>query len=339
VVAEWVPPFSRGPVTLDVDDDGTEDVLGIFRQDTTRSYVVAIDGARSQGGAAVHGGGKALWMAGPFAGVRSPDEVSLTRVGATVAYADAASVIHLLEPKTGEGIGDFANEFAITEVCPLADGSPRAYVVTHSAEGGNLLDAAKRTYAAVTPRNDALSCHGKDDLPLCSTGAAVPCHPARPLAVGNLVQALESYEDAPSPARVPHMGVGVGWDASRALPAFAVGVSLVGGATEPALVWQTRVSLPADSGTERDLAYAFAKGRLVVVYQTRSGIYRLVARDVESGKVAWSTDLAGSGEGSRVHAIRGTLERVYLAIDDRLAVYRATDGAPALEFDHVSIGL
>jgi hypothetical protein len=319
---QWIPLFWNGPVTVDVDGDGVDDIVGLFWDDARPdhgAYVVAVSGL---------GHGFVLWGRGPFVSVRDPRHMWLTQAGDTVVFVDGAGTIRAFSARDGGSRGEWTDDLPVQEVCPLPGGS-RVYLQSVAFNHGRMLDLEKATLTPADKQDATYGCHGRDDVPACADLSAprAICHPRTAMLGKTLKQAYESFEDGPAGEVVT-----VGWTPTdNNAPYFGVGAhrpGTGGGASAGAyeVAWEKRLSMPEEAGRERNFRYAFAKGRLLLAYQTPLGPYRVVARDARTGEVAWNHVLGGTAEGSTLESIKGAGSRVYVVVDGRVVVFDAERG-------------
>ncbi|MDB4995621.1 MAG: hypothetical protein JWM74_3053 [Myxococcaceae bacterium] len=319
---QWIPLFWNGPITEDVDGDGVDDIVGLFWDDARPdhgAYVVAVSGLDHK---------RVLWARGPFVSVRDPRHMWLTQEGNTVVFVDGAGTIRAFAPHDGASRGEWTDDLPVQEVCPLPGGS-RVYLQSVAFNHGRMLDLEKATLTPADKQDATYGCHGRDDVPSCADLSAPRpiCHPRTAMLGKTLKQAYESYEDGPAGEIVT-----VGWSPTdNNAPYFGVGAhrpGTGGGASAGPyeVAWEKRLSLPEEAGRERNFRYAFAKGRLLLAYQTPLGPYRVVARDARTGEVAWNHVLGGTAEASTLESIKGAGGRVYVVVDGRVVVFDGESG-------------
>ncbi len=122
---------SELPTLLDVDGDGTRDVVTLLWRLTpegTQLYVAAIDGKTF----------RPQWMAGPYPNQMQDSRTHLVVAGTKVIVTDTEENLRVLDLDTGHQISNWKIDGKLTEVCAFRDGgTPGAIVRTtsHGREG------------------------------------------------------------------------------------------------------------------------------------------------------------------------------------------------------------
>lgn len=293
-----VPMFWNGPIAADVGGDGTEDIIAVFAYPgETSAEIAALDGATF----------KPLWRTriGGFHDRRP--HTFLRRVADKAVLVDRSSV-RSYDLRTGAESGMWPTEVETWDFCPFENGEPRAYLERETFDHGAILDLERATLTEAPKKQATLGCHGRSDMPLCATTHALPCESARNVMGKTLSQAYVTYEDDDTTATV-------GWSPKEQnAPYFGVFADKQTKKT----IWEGRLSLPEDAGHEHDFRYAYAGGKVIVTYLVAPVGRRVVAHDVESGRLAWHTTVGQPG--SSLEGLSGTTTRLYLALDDRIVV-------------------
>lgn len=338
VVAETAPPRLQAswytqvgvlPTLVDVDGDGTKDLVGLFwrsGQDATPLYAAAVDGKTFH----------VKWSAGPYPSQWSSTRSHLAVVGNKVVVTDSHGMLHVLELASGHELAEQNVEGGVTEVCARGDGSARAIVrgVNGTTAESRLFDVDTTTFA---PLPEGVSCQPRYEVcapskpggPSCFVYGAVPRAPkgatssssfyvARTLREGTLAVALGTKPATANAGREE---------------AFAVGFSANAGVS----TWRQPLVVEGD---EMHLGAAQSELRgntFVTFYPTKAGPFRLVARHPASGAIQWSELVPGSHEGSYAAAFGIESDRVLVVMNQTLHVFDAATGAHLAALDAASL--
>ncbi|MDB4995620.1 MAG: hypothetical protein JWM74_3052 [Myxococcaceae bacterium] len=330
----WTSALGRAPVFADVNGDGTDEMIAILWNDARRDlpmWVAAIDTTTFT----------PRWRAGPFPGQEGDYATKLvvmkSKAANVVLLTESQGNVHAIDIATGKRAGDFAVGAPVTGVCIADDASGRASLARGFGGEHVTLDLRTRELATQRTPKPEFACHGgRGDLGFCGDAkVARPCISYAHVRGRTPFDPFTTFEGADV---VLTSGLAKQRADATALERpspFGVGAD----ARTKAVRWEGPLSLPADrvhlGGDRSD----FDGTHFVIGYQLVSGVFRVVARDVATGAVTWSTDLPGSREGSVLYSLGIHGELVFVDIDGQLEVFRLADASPVASIRSVDIVL
>lgn len=319
--ASWYTQVDVLPTLVDIDGDGTKDIVGLFWRsghDEVPLYVAAVDGKDFA----------LKWSAGPYASQWNSTRTHLAVVGAKVVVTDSQETLRVLDLHTGlEAAVTETLEGGVTELCAVGDGTPRAIVrgvaTPGTGDGSRLYDVDRRAFE---PLPAGMTCPRRYDTcspsakggPSCFTYGAVPHAPkgattspslyvTKTLRAGALAIAIGSDPKAPANGRAVPYAVGFSTNASVA-------------------TWRQSLVLDGDQIHFGGAKTELRDNTFVTFYPTKAGPYRLVGRDPASGALQWSALVPGSHEGSYAAAFGVEGDRVLVVMNQTLHVFDAATG-------------
>ncbi len=330
----WTSALGRAPAFADVDGDGTDEMIAILWNDARRDlpmWVAAIDTTSFA----------PKWRAGPFPGQEgdyaTKGVVMKSKVANVVLLTESQGNVHAIDIATGGRVGDFAVGAPVTGICIADDASGRASLARGFSGEHVTLDLRTRELAAARTPKPEFACDGaRGALGFC--GDAKVARPCISYAHVRGRTSFDPFTTFEGTEVVLTSGLAKQRADATALerPApYGVGAD----ARTKGVRWEGPLSLPADrvhlGGDRSD----FDGVHFVIGYQLVSGTFRVVARDVTSGAVTWSTDFPGSREGSVLYSlvIEGNL--VFVDIDGELEVFRLADGHPVASIRNLDVVL
>ena len=141
--AQWYTPpggDSRGPLLVDVNGDGVEDVVGLAwstHDDEHALHAVAFDG-KAYG---------MLWHSDAFSSQWSGYQTRLLRDGDSLVVSDSRSGLHVLELATGKTRKNITASFDVGGICAASDGGVLV-IDAHGSEARSAIDLGTLTLAA-----------------------------------------------------------------------------------------------------------------------------------------------------------------------------------------------
>jgi hypothetical protein len=319
--ASWYTQSGVLPTMVDVDGDGTKDIVGLFwrsGEDATALHVAAVNGKTFA----------LAWTAGPFASQWSSTRTHLAVAGNKVVVTDSQDWLHVLELGTGKELTNQRLEGGVLRVCAAGNGNGRFLVQTSAAEGSpsgardeeRIFDADTSSFAAAPP---GLACAVRYDT--CSAEKkGRPCfhYGAAPSAPKDAVTTPSFYvsrtvEDGTTAITVGSAAAGSG----RAAPQL---IGFTKGARKAA--WRTPLLPEGDEVHYGVTQSELRDGRLTAFYQTKKGPFRLVSRDALSGALLWSATVPRSDEGSYAAAFGVEDGRVLVVMNETVHIFDAATG-------------
>jgi hypothetical protein len=316
----WTSELGRAPVFADVNGDGTDEMLAIVWNDTRRDlplWVVALDTTTFT----------PRWRAGPFPGQEGDYATKLVVMRSSAAnvvlLTESQGGVHAIDLATGKRSGDYAVGAPVTGVCLADDASGRASLARGFGGEHVTLDLRTRTLATEHTPRPGFPCHGGGgDLGFCGDAkVARPCISYAHVRGRTSFDPFTTFEGAEV-----LLTTGLAKRRADAGPLERPApYGVAADARTKAVRWEGPLSLPDDrvhlGGDRSD----FDSAHFVIGYQLVSGAFRIVARDVASGSVTWSTDLAGSHEGSVLYALGIHGKHVFADVDGALEIFRLAD--------------
>jgi hypothetical protein len=314
----WDSAIGKGPLFVDVNGDGTDDVVGYFWDAAHVDHavwLVALDGKDLA----------PVWRAGPYVGRPHEASSAVARVGDRLVFAESQGGVHVVDRAMGKPVTDWATGADVTFICAADDrtsGDSSSGRVVVGVRGGEarVLDLAKGRFEE--GRAGATCARDPDVLAACNRGGPRPCFGDRLGESRHVRDARLFYE-----GNVVSVGVGSGLRSPDAgplerAPTFGYGVRVPGGK----VLWEGTLGAPGDrfhlGGDRADFdGTVFALG-----YQVTGGAFRIAVRRAETGELVWARDVRGSGERSRMAWLGIHKGSVYADVDGALLAFDLADG-------------
>lgn len=328
--ASWYTQNDVLPTLVDVDGDGTKDIVGLFWRsgsDEAPLYAAAIDGKTFT----------LKWSAGPYPSQWASTRTHLAVAGDKVVLTDSQEDLVVLELKDGTEVRSSKVLGGVTQLCALGDGSARAVARSAAFPGESnttLLDLASGSTGKVPASASCPSRHEscwavRDGRP-CETWGALASAPREAQA---------------SPAR---RAVRTFQEADRGVTIFAPdGASTKDGRDEPYAVafvkgsktplWKGSLLVEGDEMHFGRAEIEMKDRKLGVFYQTKAGPFRVAVYDAITGERLWSALVPRSQEGSYAGAFGIEDDRVMAVVNHTVHVYDATTGEYLKGLDSGSI--
>ena len=314
--ARWYPQSDVVPLTMDVNGDGRDDLVGLAWNDSQdkQLLVVAFDGKTFQ----------PLWSTAAYRGTWHSEVTHLRAVSGLLVMTDASGDIHVLDPATGKVLNTMPFPAGVELPC-AAPGSDVLLVNTHTSGTAGL--------AAFNVR----------------TGQGVPVPKDRACSYLNLRSDKErAHGGVPNDLFVDPS---FKWPPQFYITgSFASGGILVGTGTlttkEPSqtqahgIAWDRKTKkvlwehalLDANDLEHQNSRYTQVdEDSVLSVYQAegtpRLGPFRVVSWSLSTGEKQWATTLPQSAEGSWLGAFGEAGDRVYVLTNTGLHVLDRKTGA------------
>lgn len=307
------------PLRADVDGDGKKELIGLFWGGSTQEplWVAALDPDTFV----------PKWANGPYRAQWSGTRTHLAVVGKTVLVSDSQETLHVLSLADGKEVAQQTLAGGITQMCPAMDMPAKVRLRV-----GDGYPADLRLFDPETRSIDK----AKNDLPC---GGAVPACDDRNQDVcegrgrGEIVPPTERYESFVHVFGSGERRVATTYDRD--------------GAEMPIIGWKRGAKAldwrSADlvvTGDARHFGMVRNKvghGRIATLYQLKSGSFRVVVRDMETGKELGKAIVPRSTEGSYLDAFGVDGDDVFIAMDQKLIVYDARDASLRRDLEMVQL--
>jgi hypothetical protein len=313
--ATWYP---RAPSFADIDGDGVSEIVGLAWEnghDAAPLHVVALDRKTY----------KMRWHAGPYPSQYASPLTHLVMVDARAVLIDSQGAIRVIDATNGREATKLTfPRGPVQEVCRVNDGSEKLLL----NDGKNWYDTQVQlldlTTGMIGPNASSAACgFGHEDAP-CDSTASKPCvassnsgvvTPKRGIAIAVSGDVLAHGDDrltvTNNTVADECRATGVAWSTRTR-----------------AKSWEQPLMAPGDTPHKHSGCgvTAMGNGRVVHVYQTSGGPFRLVARAASSGAVLFANDLPDSGEGTLVSSVSLDGEEVFVVMNQSLRVFNAASG-------------
>ncbi len=309
---QWYPQAGVGPTLVDMNGDGTDDILGLVWRagdDERALFVGAWDGKTFD----------LKWRAGPFPSQWSSMGTHLLVVGGTVVVTDSRETLHVMELGTGTPAATIALPRGASAACALDD---RHALFDPGGTNARVLDTVTRT---VGPAPAGSSCR------------VVHAFGARTISDGDRIRSkvkMPGFSGYTSHAERATMG---GSDVDLRLTAagverdgswFTYGAGWDGQSAK--LLWEHRLATDGHVENRRGTTRLEVGGGRVLYLYAKDGAfagYHLTARSAKTGEELWSQSIHGSDQGTHISALRLERDRAYV-VTSQLAIFDAEHGYP-----------
>ncbi len=312
--AHWYPQADVTPLTMDLNGDGQEDLVGLSWAENEKGNqlrAVAFDGKTFD----------PIWDAGPFRGTWHSDITHVYAVNGRIVVTDAAGDLHVLDRTTGKEERTISYPAGVELACDAEKSD--VLMVSSSRWGG----------------------HGAEAFDL-STGAAVPVPKGRTCSFGDEAHADRARPGIPVAKalneqrfKVPHgIYISSAFDAGTVM--FGAGrhgktedgkdkaYGVAWDTTTTKVLWEHPLIDTTDVEHEHGHYTLVADDSVVTVYQAdtepRKGPFRVVAWSVTTGEKQWATTLPASAEGSWLGAFGASTGRIFVVTNQGLHVLDRT---------------
>lgn len=308
------------PLRADVDGDGKKELVGLFWSGTSQQeplWVAALDPVTFE----------PKWATGPYRAQWAGTRTHLALAGEFVLLSDSQETLHVLALADGKELSHESLPGGVTQMCPSLEGANHVRVRV----GDGIAPADVRIFdvksRALTKARDDLPCGGF--VPTCDDRNQDVCEGR---GRGELPPPAERTDAFGTIFGSGERRVAIGYDRDGALP-------MIGwrrGAKS--LDWRSAdVVLTGDVRHFGAVRNKVGHGRLASLYQLKSGPFRLVVRDMETGKELGKAMVPRSMEGSYLDAFGVDGDDVIVAIDQALVVFDARDGSLRRDLETVQL--
>lgn len=307
----WYP--QHGPILVDLDADGTEDVVGL-RWDSSHEdaalSIVATDGATF----------RSLWKTTPLRSQWASPRTRLVHSSGTLFLTDSEGFLHIYDLKDGKERVDrvtLSAETAASDLCGAPDGEPQLWLRDHNdwkrMDRGILVDGAGR----ITKGNRPKWCRQVNGRRYCGEPGEGACH---------------NYQGVKS--KTPRVSTSHSFEENDV--AVTLG-TLTGGTTGSYLVghdpktrkirWEHALASADDElHGQPQLQQQLANGRLYSFYQLKTGKWVLGATDGRTGEAVWSREPPRTLHGANFVSMTISPQRLYLVLNWRVEVFNPATG-------------
>ncbi len=329
IYASWYPATRVTPEVVDVNGDGDPELVGLFWRagDDARALYAAAFSVKSR---------TLLWSAGPFPSQWSSTRTHFAVAGDRLVVTDSQEHVRVLALATGRELSTQTLVGGATAACVLPGAKGRVLLRERSyladSEGPAAIDVAtgaieEAPQDARCPYRAEPACDEKGartaatagDVACVSTGEVKGPKPKTPKAT-----AWGTYSFGDRDLAIGRVGDGVravpfawAWERGKKTPAWEAVLTVGGEAPHPGFSPET----------------VLRGGRLVTLYQKRTGKLALTARDVTAGAEVWSHELEGTAEGSHVTAFDVKGGYALVAVNQTVHVLDASNGMFLLALD------
>lgn len=315
--ASWYTQASSLPAMVDVDGDGTKDLVGLFwktDQDEAPLYAAAIDGKTFA----------LKWSAGPYRSQWASTRTHFAVVGRKMVLTDTRDRVMTLDLATGAEVAMDEIPGGASDVCAFADGTSRALLrstMPAVEQRDRVLDVERDVFLPLVGQPTCAaryeSCSDVKDGRACQQWGALAGAPKEAITSSSLyvTHTLEEGGLAVSignPTTSP-----TGHDEPRAV-AFMKGAKTI--------AWKGSLLIDGDEIHYGSAQSELRDGNLVTFYQAKSGPFKLVSRSGRSGTQRWAATIPDSAEGSYAAAFGLDGNRVLVVMNHTIHVYDAETG-------------
>jgi len=273
------------PRLVDVDGDGKKEIVSLFwgKADDLPLHVGVLDRATFA----------VKWMSGPFPSQWSGRHTHMAIVGAHVVVTDSRETVHVLELGSGK----------VVHTVPFAGGAVGACAIAASTVDVGL-EVEWNKWKLLDVEKGTLREAKKGERPACIEPYVTCSAKSEPS-----VRCNENDPSAQARSKTPGFTTYGSTEVLGDARLVSGTVKRPGGKDDEALLvldrktkayrWEAKAILDGDSlhlGGRTEVR--LTPKSVVTFYQTSRGDFRLAARDVATGKEAWSTKAADAKEGS-----------------------------------------
>lgn len=307
----WYP--QHAPILVDLDADGTEDVVGLRWDSSHEDAALSI--------VATHGATfRALWNTAPLRSQWASPRTRLVHSNGALFLTDSEGFLHIYDLKDGKERVDritLSADTAAFDLCGAPDGEPRLWLRDHNdwkrMDRGILVDGA----GGITRSDRPKWCRQVDRRRYCSEPGEGACH---------------NYQSVKS--KTPRVSTSHSFEENDV--AISLG-SLTGGTTGSYLVghdpktrqirWERALASTDDElHSQPQLQQQLANGRLYSFYQLKTGKWVLGATDGRTGGSVWSREPPRTLHGANFVSMTITPQRLYLVLNWRVEVFNPATG-------------
>lgn len=323
--ARWYPQSDVTPLTVDVNGDGQDDLVGLAWGGSGQKplLAVAFDGKTFE----------PLWQAGPFRGVWHSEITHLLLVNGRVVVTDAAGDIHVIDKATGKEERTVSYPAGVELACDAAGSD--VLLVSSARWGGHGVEAFDLVSGVGVPVPKGRTCTFATETTQKSrrgVPAAIPLDEKRfkvpedvfvtsAFETSGIVFGAGRHDLHPSDPKAPKKSekrsdeaYGVAWDAKTGKRA-----------------WHHPLIDTTDVEHEHGRFTLVADDSVVTVYQAeaepRKGPFRVVAWNVSTGEKQWAVTLPESAEGSWLGAVGAGSGRIFVVTNQGVHVLERSSGA------------
>jgi hypothetical protein len=326
--ASWYTQAGSLPTMVDVDGDGTKDLVGLFwksNQDETPLYAAAIDGKTFA----------VKWSAGPYKSQWASTRTHFAVVGRRMVLTDSRDRIITLDLATGAEIAVAEMTGGARDTCPFTDGTSRVLLrpaLPSAAQPDRVLDVERSAFVPLVGHPSCTaryeSCADATDARPCEqwgvlVGAPKEAQTSSSFYVTHTLQDGALAVSIGNPATSP-----TGHDEPRAV-AFMKGSKTV--------LWKGSLVVEGDEVHYGGAQSELRDGNLVTFYQANSGPFKLVSRSGLTGAQRWTATIPDSAEGSYAAAFGIDGNRVLVVMNHSVHVYDAETGEHLAGLDATTI--
>lgn len=296
----WYP---QGPILVDLNRDGIEDVIGLRwnSNDESRALSVVANDGRTL---------RPLWRSEPLRSQWFSARTHLVRSGARLFLTDSEGLLHFYDIQTGRNTRDAVHIERSRSVCVVPKGPPLLFISDEKWSAkeyreGILVDAAGKISHGLRPDG-------------CEDFAEWPAWQG-PKQCANKLNPKLGRHSAFYQYELDDVGVGFG---------YGDGVQIFGFDPKSCTVrWEGPLAFTRDPLHENpQLLKDFTKAGIYGFYQLASGHWLLGARDPRTGNVLWQHELPRAEHGSNTGSLVASEQRLYVALDWRLEVFEPLTG-------------
>ena len=326
--ASWYTQASSLPTMVDVDGDGTKDLVGLFwksNQDETPLYAAAIDGKTFE----------LKWSAGPYRSQWASTRTHFAVVGRKMVLTDTRDRVITLDLATGAEVAVDELAGGASDVCALNDGTSRVLLraaMPAALQRDRVLDVENDVLAPLVGHPTCAaryeSCSDAKNGAPCQQWGALAGAPKDAVSSSSFYVTHTLQEGAlavsvGNPATSP-----TGHDEPRAV-AFMKGAKTSS--------WKGSLLIEGDEIHYGSAQSELRDGNLVTFYQAQSGPFKLVSRSAQSGTQRWAATVPDSAEGSYAAAFGLEGNRVLVVMNHTLHVFDAETGEHLAALDASTI--
>jgi hypothetical protein len=326
--ASWYTQAATLPTMVDVDGDGTKDLVGLFwksNQDETPLYAAAIDGKTFA----------LKWSAGPYRSQWASTRTHFAVVGRKMVVTDTRDRVITLDLATGAELAFDEIVGGANDACAFNDGTPRVLLrgaMPQVEQRDRVLDVERDAFLPLVGHPTCAaryeSCSDVKDARPCQQWGALAGAPkeavtsssfyvTHTLQDGKLAVSLGNPTTAPT-----------GHDEPRAV-AFVKGSKTI--------AWKGSLLVDGDEIHYGSAQSELRDGNLVTFYQAKSGPFRLVSRSALTGAQRWAGTIPDSAEGSYAAAFGIDGNRVLVVMNHTVHVYDSETGEHLAALDATTI--
>jgi hypothetical protein len=327
--AAWYTQAGSVPTMVDVDGDGTKDLVGLFwksNQDETPLYAAAIDGATFA----------IKWSAGPYRSQWASTRTHFAVVGKKMVLTDTRDRVITLDLATGAEVAVDVIAGGVSDACALADGTSRVLLRTslHGAgERDRVLDVERDTFVPLVGHPSCAaryeSCSDAKDGRPCQQWGAYAGAPKEAVTSSSFYVTQTLHDGAVAIALGNPTTRPTGRDEPRAV-GFMKGSSKM-------IAWKGSLLVEGDEIHYGSAQSELHDGNLVTFYQAKSGPFKLVSRSALTGTQRWSATVPDSAEGTYAAAFAFDGNRVLVVMNHTIHVFDAEAGAHLAGLDASTI--